>query len=153
MGACRLMFTFQLAYGTDTAALSAAIDRYLSRIRVKTVNRWGHAETLGTTNYTYPSKTAGGERKQGTRTDVRGHGFTEKPRSGIRNTGFVSDSPVRASWWYGGLSRWTFCLSSLSDTGRKAAQWHEVGQDVKGCLLVLYSSGIHLVDRWVTFWE
>jgi len=34
-----------------------AIQQDLSKIRVNTTNRWGHAETLRTDNPTYPSKT------------------------------------------------------------------------------------------------
>jgi hypothetical protein len=42
---------------TDSAAVSEEIQQDLLIIRVKTLNRWEHAETWGTDHHTYPSKT------------------------------------------------------------------------------------------------
>ena len=57
---------------TYTAARSEEIQQDLSRIRVNTVNWWGHAETWGTDNLTYPSKNIEDEATLGKCTDVRG---------------------------------------------------------------------------------
>ena len=69
--------------GTDSRALSVAVDRYTSHIRVNTVKCWGHAETLGTDNHTYPSKNVEDEETVRKRMDVRGNGPNRKPVLGI----------------------------------------------------------------------
>lgn len=65
--------------GSGSPALSVAIKQNLLSIRVKTMNRWRHAETWGTDNYTYPSKNIKDEETVKKRTDVWGHGPNRKP--------------------------------------------------------------------------
>lgn len=48
-------------------------------IRVNTVDRWGHAETWGTDNPTYPSRNVEDEETLGKRTDVRGNRSNRNP--------------------------------------------------------------------------
>jgi len=75
----------------DSSALSIATKQYLLIIRVKTLNRWEHAETWGTDHHTYPSKNVEDEETLRKRTDVWGHGPNRKPVLGIWSTGLVSN--------------------------------------------------------------
>jgi len=65
---------------SDTSAVSVAVFGYGSRIGVNTVNRWGHAESLGTDNPTYPSKKVEDKKTLGKRTNVWGESFHQKTR-------------------------------------------------------------------------
>jgi len=123
--------------GSDSTAISEEIQQNLLIIRVKTTNRWEHAEMLGTDNHIYPSKNVEGKETWGKCTDVRGNRSTRNPglMPGFGDKVCNKQDELKLAWLCKQIKKMGFLPISSSIT--------KIGQEPTPCLGIWSTDLVH----------